>query len=204
MKRKFNKNLRSVFKRNVIDPAILTPVGFSNTCVITNIILKLEYVMRGHFNETNVKHIKKMLKGIDLGHIDILNQGISIEQFHTLENMDQPFKFLQKHYKFLKNYEGFSLNIFSCKFSNTLRSYLLLPIKLSERWNQSQFFSIDLLRDSEDIRAPLKNKKNKRFNKPLHQYQHTLLILNIFKLFQSFKNKNHNSHTLGDCQVCRR
>ena len=117
--------------------------------------------------------------------------------------MDQPFKFLKKHYGFLKKYEGFSLNIFSCKYYNALRSFSLVPIKLSETWNQSQFFDIDLLRDSEDIRAPLKNKKKKN-DKPLHEYEHTLLIINIYKLLQSFKEKNHNSQRYGNCQVCRR
>ena len=204
VKRKFNENLRSVFLRNVVDPIKLTPAGFSNTCVIVNIIIKLEYIMRGTLEKTRIKHIKEMLKGINLGNIDVLQQGITIEQFQMIENMDQPFKFLQKHYGFLRKYEGFSLNIFSCKYSKTLRSYSLVAIKLSERWNQSKFFSIDLLRDSEDIRAPIKNKKKKIFNKPLHQYEHTLIIINIFRMFQSFKEKNHNSNRYGDCQVCRR
>ena len=103
-----------------------------------------------------------MLQCIDLGNIDILRQGITIDQFKDIENMNQLFKFLQTQYGFLKKYKGFSLNIFSCKYSNTLRSFSLVPIHLSANWNQSNiYFPIDLLRDSEDIRAPLKKKKEK-------------------------------------------
>ena len=71
------------------------------------------------------------------------------------------------------------------------------------RFYPRMHYNIDLLRDSEDIRAPLKNKK-KKLNKPLHQYQHTLLIINLFRLIQSFKDKNHNTHLYGNCQICRR
>ena len=204
-KRKFHENLRGVFKQNIIDPLKLTPSGFKNTCVIVNIILKLEYIMRGNIFTIELTRIKKMLQSVNLGNIDVIGQGITIEQFSDIENMDQLFKFLQKQYWFLRKYKGLSLNIFSCNYSNTLRSFSLVPIKLSKRWNQEEdFFSIDLLRDSEDIRTPLKKKRKKNNDKQLHQYQHTLLITNIFKLLHSFKDQNHNTNRLYGGKVCRR
>ena len=109
--------------------------------MLVNIILKLEHVAHGgKFLLNRNKHIKKILQSIDLEHIDILHQGVSLDQFHIIE--DLPFKIFQKHYTFLKKYKGIALNIYSCQYNDSLRSFSLLPIKLSSKWNKKDFFPI--------------------------------------------------------------
>ena len=200
----FHPNLKKIFRYNVYDPSRMTPKekGYNNSCVVTSIIIQLEYIATGSLRHLNKKKMRMLLHHLDTGTINF-DDGITLKQFTDIENDDNLFKKLKNLYPFLKNKKGLCLCLYACQHSSSTNAYHLLPIRLGTTWNSSLHVNIDLLQDSKDIRPSCKNNKKR----PTYQEKHVILILNFLRLHQSFRNQTSTGlityHNLRNIEICR-
>ena len=208
-KLEFHPKLKGLFRYNIYDPIRLTPhkYKFSNNCVLVSILIQLEYIRNGTLDKTTKGKIKNLLQYLyQYTACTTFDDGVTIEQFNTIENNMDLFNKLKQFYpEILADFKGFSLNLYTCQHSDRFRAFHLIPIRLGDFF--SSRLNIDLLRDSKDIRPPKKSskKKKKENNEPTNCFKHVLLILNFIRLHQTFRNYSSCSlATLRDTEVCRR
>ena len=209
-KLEFHPNLKSIFRYNVFDPIRLTPYRFKNSCVLTSIIIQLEYIKSGTLIHGKKKEIKQILQHLlNQGILNnLLDTGITLEQFNAIEDDKNLFNELKQFYpNILANFKQLSLNLFSCQHSNRHRAFHLIPIRLGKNHFSTRCLNIDLLKESKDIRPPEKNKKSKKHqnDEPINYFKHVLVILNFIRLHQTFRNYSSCSMaSLRDTEICRR
>ena len=205
-KLEFHPNLKSLFRYNIYDPARLTPNKYkiNNSCVLISIIIQLEYIKNGTLVKTKKKTIGNLLQYFSHPNPD-LDNGITLDQFNTIEEDKDLFNKLKQLYpKILSNFEGLSLNLYTCQHSTRSKAFHLIPIRLGKFF--SSRLNIDLLRDSKDIRPPPKKTFKKKDNEPTNNhFKHVLIILNFIRLHQTFRNYSIcNMASLRNTEVCRR
>ena len=202
----FHPNLKNVFKYNIFDSLRLTPYQLRshNYCVLISILVQLEYIKYGSFIFTTMRKIRNLLQHlIYSGNTDFTN-GVTIDQFNTIENDKDLFNKLKQFYPtVLANYESFSLNLYTCQHSDKIKAFHLIPIRLGKFFSSSHL-NIDLLKDSRDIRPPGKKKTSKNNKSTNNSFKHVLVILNFIRLHQNFRYYNYSLATLRDTEICRR
>ena len=172
-KLEFHPKLKGLFRYNIYDPIRLTPHKFNNNCVLISILIQLEYIRNGTLGKTTKGKIKNLLQCL-YQHTGYTNfdDGVTIEQFKAIEDNTDLFSKLKQFYpEILANFEGLSLNLYTCRHSDRFRAFHLIPIRLGDFF--SSRLNIDLLRDSNDIRPPLKKSKKNKKKKKITMNQQT-------------------------------
>ena len=200
---KFALPFYKAFRYNVVDPTRFLSRGIKQilqeTCVPLSIILYLEFLLYGRLGHCKINYLLRLLAILQITPGSRFSHAIAIPDFPALEqHIKRCFDGFQRNYLFLHRYQGISINLFSVIYAPNQRFYHLVPVHLSEKWNDPGYLQVDLLQDADILRV---NTNKKHTNKITTL--HTLLILNYARLVTVFGHDHHcPRNIMKACRSC--
>ena len=198
--RPFHPLLKNLFHKLVVDPSPFLRKGFAkdNYCVPACILLALHNRLGPPIRTMNVTKIEAELPLLNFsGLLQVSRPGISLSQLSALEKRLSPVPSgLLRAFPALAIYRGISLNLFTVRRADG--EFRLFPTSLSEHSRDSNFFSVDMIVDNDDIRE---------INAPATSHPrgvlHCLLVLQLARLVNKFSHRRSNvSKYAHICKVC--
>ena len=200
----FHPMIKSLFHRIVLDPLYYLRQGFprANLCVPACMILAFHCRLGHSVNRTlNIHKMETELEA--LSYRSLLTPGtvgISLSQLSQLEtlNSNPIHSSLLRLFPALAFYKGVAINQFRVRRSGT--DFRIFPVSLSKHSRASDWFQIDLLIDSTDIRP---ESCEKSFDHS--PTKHCLVITNLARLVAKMTGKCANfSKYEVICRTCFR
>ena len=142
-----------------------------------------------------MNHYLKLLKYKET--MSFTHEGIRIGDFHLIEKANS-FRTnipLLLAFPFLKNFRGLALNVFKVTHHKNLNTYTIHPRHLSAHFKDESYLQVDMLLDSEVIRAESHSTES---------YSHVMLIINLIRLVTGVRSiSGSDLHGRKDWAICR-
>lgn len=210
---KIQPRLHQCLWRNIIIPneKRLTPQAFAsdkNLCVPLAVILKLDSTQHPHKHKITKTNISLALSSLRYQELRTKENNFKIlrSDFRKFEELNTPFHpQLLQLYPFLRVYSGFALNSYRCTHVLDNGKARFINTQLSQHWNNSQFFQIDLLESDIVLSPPVTDHVIPIKNWSRFASHHTKVgnytnaCRSCFRLFKKDKQASYKTHILKRC-----
>ena len=214
--RKFDKNLESAFRYNVVDSAKFVDrrqkLDLKNYCVFVGIMLKLYQEQNGRISDLTKAKMNDLVSLMPISEfIKTDAEGVLLRDFRKLEKTAFDSNKLHMSFPFLRlnGYTAFAFNIYRVQTSTVKtrksREFHLVPLYLSANWKESKSYQIDFLLDNSCLWEK-KEKSNSDLSLGIVKTgsYHLLCIINLPKLLESFSSLHNGLKQKSGHQLCCR
>lgn len=201
----FHPHLRDLFCRTVIDPTKYLRKGYDrdNLCVPMTIILACHFKLGPPLNgnSASMTTLRQEMNYLNFEAVMKVEQvGLSLSELSSFENILSPIPTdLIRCFPQLVYFKGISISAFTIQRRET--DFRIFPTSLSPYSRDSNYFKVDILIDSPDIR-PLTSRS---FDSCETKVCHVLAIKDLASLLNRFGVHKTNSFLFSHiCRTCMR
>ena len=201
----FHPHLRDLFCRTVIDPTKYLRKGYDrdNLCVPMTIILACHFKLGPPLNgnSASMTTLRQEMNYLNFEAVMKVEQvGLSLSELSSFENILSPIPTdLIRCFPQLVYFKGISISAFTIQRRET--DFRIFPTSLSPYSRDSNYFKVDILIDSPDIR-PLTSRS---FDSCETRVFHVLAIKDLASLLNRFGVHKTNSFLFSHiCRTCMR